>query len=770
MTNRKKIILISSGSALALVIAAGIVFSLILRRTVSYDGEYAAAVTAGASISRDDFGVPTVRASGWEDAYFCLGYLHAQDRLLLIEYCRAAARGRLAELMGEDGFMIDKVSRVMGFSRSAGEILETLKQPHRARMEAYVRGINFLKNNKFRELIGISDVPGDDWTAADVIAVLLLSEWGNAFTNNRELTFVFPDELKIHPLKDMIPEELLYWYTPAEQKNVQALLEINGIISDRIIPASRGFAAFVAASRTGDGASRLIMNLDNPMHLFPLWYPVRIIINEKKIDGFTSAGLPFIWHGANGDFLFASFHLAADSQDFYIEETAAADNRQQYRYQGAWKDFIARKETLQAGRSRRSSVEFEFRATERGPVISDVFQGAVKTDVISIRCITPDESYIASLFEMPLAQDLEAARGLVTGVNSAPRVHLFVAGKTARKVYSGRIPQRNVAGMVFRSDARPGWNAAADLSAYARNDDGAMLVAGDSMIEDAPPELAEAMLGRDGSRLGRIREMLDRKSNIEDRYLYETLFDITSPHARKILSSFLQLLEKMPITSARLCRIYFNDWDLRASTDSVPATLFQTLLLRVIRDTAGDEFKGDHLKTILARHNLYFDRFVEMFVADKSLLFDDATTSERNESRDMLFDRAFLRAMRGLNVIEGPEMEKWNWGTLHKGRFQLPLVRGDSFFARRLYRSERVMVPGAHSTINLGGFSDAEKFEADMVTSVSAVIKTDGSLIAPLYGYSTNPFSDYFDLYVEDRVFRPMDATPSHVVSLEPAY
>jgi hypothetical protein len=43
-------------------------------------------------------------------------------------------------------------------------------------------------------------------------------------------------------------------------------------------------------------------------------------------------------------------------------------------------------------------------------------------------------------------------------------------------------------------------------------------------------------------------------------------------------------------------------------------------------------------------------------------------------------------------------------------------------------------------------------------------------LIAPLYGYSTNPFSDYFDLYEDNRVFRSMDSAPSHVVNLDPVH
>jgi penicillin G amidase len=768
MMNKKKILIISAGSALLVLLVAALTMSIILKRTVSYDGDYRAGVSAEATITRNEKGVPVIHAAGWDDAFFCLGYLHAQDRLVMIEYCRAVARGRLAELVGEDGFVMDRIARAIGFSRAGGELLGTLKQPYREHIEAYVRGINFLKNSKFREIIGMSDVAGDDWTPADVLSIFLLGEWGNAFSHNRELALLFPDELDRHPLRDMVPEEYLYWYAPREQKNVAGLLEMRKIISARVLPAPHGFAASVPAARSSDGTLRIAMNLDNPMQLFPLWYPVRFAVNDDTIDGFTSAGLPFLWNGTNGKIIFTGFHLSADTQDFCIEETRTVEGRQQYLYQGAWKDFTIVKESIQTGKGRRSVEEMEFRMTERGPVLSDALQGRMKTDAISVKFIEPDESYIVSLFELPLAGDLDEARRRVTGVNSAPRVHLLASKGLARKVYSGRIPQRAVAGTVFRSDVRPGWAATADISAYVRTDDGAVLVAGDAMTEDAPPEVAGAMFFKDTGRLGRIREMLDRKTGVDEKYLHDVLFDITSPHAKKILPLFLQLLEKMPITSARLCRIYFKDWDLGTSTDSVPTTIFHTLLVRMIRDTIADEFKGEHVQTLLEHHYLYIDHYAEMFAADKSPLFDDIATDDRNETRDILFDRAFLRSMRTMNMIEGPIMEQWKWGTLHKGKFRLPLVRSDSFLARRLYRSERVMAPGAHSTINLGSFSNTENFGADMVTSLSAIIGPGGALIAPLFGYSTNPLSEYFDMYVENRQFTPMEGVQAHLVRIEP--
>jgi acyl-homoserine lactone acylase PvdQ len=55
---------------------------------------------AGVTITRDGYGVPSVRAGSERDAWFGAGYAVAQDRLVELELFRRATRGRLAEVLG----------------------------------------------------------------------------------------------------------------------------------------------------------------------------------------------------------------------------------------------------------------------------------------------------------------------------------------------------------------------------------------------------------------------------------------------------------------------------------------------------------------------------------------------------------------------------------------------------------------------------------------------------------------------------------------------
>ena len=55
----------------------------------------------------DFYGVPHIYANNEQDAYFALGYVHAQDRLFQMEMTRRVASGRLAEILGNDFVKID---------------------------------------------------------------------------------------------------------------------------------------------------------------------------------------------------------------------------------------------------------------------------------------------------------------------------------------------------------------------------------------------------------------------------------------------------------------------------------------------------------------------------------------------------------------------------------------------------------------------------------------------------------------------------------------
>ena len=94
---------------------------LCLRRSLpQVGGKVTVAGSSGAvEITRDRHGIPYIYAKTDHDAFFALGYVHAQDRLWQMEMQRRIGAGRLAEVLGEATVKTDQFLRTLGVYRAA---------------------------------------------------------------------------------------------------------------------------------------------------------------------------------------------------------------------------------------------------------------------------------------------------------------------------------------------------------------------------------------------------------------------------------------------------------------------------------------------------------------------------------------------------------------------------------------------------------------------------------------------------------------------------
>ena len=134
----------------------------------------------GVTITRDAYGVPSVRAGSTRDAWFGVGYAVAQDRLVELELFRRSTQGRLAEVLGESRLASTTSWRAATTTRAA-----ELRAPAparcrprlRARFDAYAEGVNAWiarvaadPSLRPRELALLNLTPAP-WTALDSAAI-----------------------------------------------------------------------------------------------------------------------------------------------------------------------------------------------------------------------------------------------------------------------------------------------------------------------------------------------------------------------------------------------------------------------------------------------------------------------------------------------------------------------------------------------------------------------------------------------------------------------
>src|SRR5579864_9228271 len=101
-----------------------------------------APVARAVAISWDDHQVPFIGADNDDDLAVALGVVHAHLRLAQIELMRRLAQGRVSEIAGRFGVVIDRLVRTFDIARAVPRILETMPATTRQWLEGFVRGIN----------------------------------------------------------------------------------------------------------------------------------------------------------------------------------------------------------------------------------------------------------------------------------------------------------------------------------------------------------------------------------------------------------------------------------------------------------------------------------------------------------------------------------------------------------------------------------------------------------------------------------------------------
>jgi penicillin amidase len=720
----------------AIVISAVIIISVILSLAVynflqvSYDSNEKIEVDSTITITRDNKGIPVITAESVNDFYFALGYLHAQDRLDIIEYMRSIASGDSARFAGEDSALLNNLSITIGFTKNAVDILLKLKEEEISALTNYVRGINHLrKKNHVRNLIS------REWKIEDVLAVLSMKEWSNAYLNNKELIFNLPDT-KIVSSKNLFNDNrFLYFYNEDDLQYLYTLRRIKEIIEKYICSFARGNSIHIPAEYSSSGNdSFTTLNYEDYFNIYPGWYPVRLELNGKKTYAVTYSGLPFIMSFKNDSVSLTQININADSQNFYLFDTDYRNNIIHYRSAGIWKEYKSVRIPDFSGNEVTSELKW---ITEKGPVISELINSTKKDSrIMVIDSILPGAEYVNLMLKIPFEADIEKIRQRTLLNDSSLKCFNISANKKAYKVYSGFLNQSENSSMIFINGSRNLKPHASKIS-VARQVTGPDYSGSDlTSIKDLPGSGKNVISNE--FKIERFNSLLEKKKYYDFEKIKSIITDDSSVAAAKFAPLFIGMLGNNPLTSSKLSRIYLNDWDYSAKSGLQSPTIFYTALQFYISESYKDDFGKDSDFNLNSTYLLY-PEFYKEFQKSTGTLFDKTDTPVI-ESRETIFDIAFLNAMRFLNRIEGPLMEKWKWGLINKSAYNLHDEK--HYIISHFFRIEQPPLSGGPDTI-LNILHD-NKFKTVSSTSFLSIMGNDAFHFKMFSGYSTSVFSDFY--------------------------
>lgn len=137
-------------------------------------------LTDSVTLHRQPPSPPTIQAQAPTDAVTALGYVHGRRRAWTIALWRQTALGKLGHWFGNEVTVLDRHARLLGLARHARMTYERLPAAHRARLNAYARGVNAaLHTPAVREAdpFVLLDVTPQSWAPWHTLLVERLLAW-----------------------------------------------------------------------------------------------------------------------------------------------------------------------------------------------------------------------------------------------------------------------------------------------------------------------------------------------------------------------------------------------------------------------------------------------------------------------------------------------------------------------------------------------------------------------------------------------------------------
>lgn len=744
--------------------------------------------TAPVEILRDDFGIPHIIAESLNDAYFGLGFVHAQDRMFQMEQQRRLSQGRLSEVLGSSTLEYDRFLRLLDLHRAAQASVAALDPATRESLNAYAAGVNaFIGTHdgalspEFTLLLAADPAP---WSAADSIAwlkVMALHLSGN--WREEALRAAMIDEIGAEKTASFFPDVPAATPSILDAAEGRAFYDLSSLLNDLLPPAGNGSNNWVVdGTHTSSGMPLLANDPHLGFSIPAIWYLAHLEAPGLSVAGATLPGIPLVIVGTNGEIAWGVTNTGPDTQDLFIERLVPEDNSRYLTPDGS-ESFAGREEVIEVRFG--EDVTVSMLETRHGPVLTGIRD--------QVDGLVGDDEAIALSWTMLQDDDRTIEAGLA--LHTASNWPEFVA---SARPYAG--PQQNIvyadrrgnigllapATIPIRSSGDglipvPGWTGESDwigaipfhdLPGTFNPETGMIATANDKLVAQDYPYL----LGHQwqpGYRAGRIRDLLAERSDHDVASFRSMQLDEASLFAMAMLSYALEAVPQS--ANGKTLQGMLANWDGDMAADSAAPTVYQAWYRELTRAIYADDL-GELF------HDAWWFKPVfvlDVMQADPHGWCLNAETGAETSCAD-LAGIAFDEAAAFLIERFGADPAGWQWGDVHGLKLR-----------HRLYG----MIPGIDAmtgvdlpmggdrfTVSTSGFvfnSDSRAF----ATVHGPVLRAVVDLAEPVTGYfvilpgqSGNPFSPYYDNLVErwyanDPVPIPMDRAHikvRHRLVLEP--
>jgi penicillin amidase len=728
------------------------------RRLITVDGTLAVdGLSDTVHIGRDRFGIAYIDATNDADAWFGLGFCHGQDRAFQMEGLLRATRGTLSELIGADALPIDRLSRRIGFHRSAVAQMDSLDKDVTDLLEAYALGAYqgaTRGGKKLAHEFALLKAEPTPYEGADVLALmklmafLLASNWDSELVRYKMLTEDGPEA--VIALDPTYPDWLPATVPPGKPAGRAAdVLATDLELLGRVVGLGGGSNNWaISGSRTASGRPILA----NDPHLQPShpshWYLARVSTPHWRVVGASLVGAPGMPVGFNGHCAWGLTAGLTDNTDLFLTDVTADGSGVRI-----GDDIVAcdvHTETIKVKGG--DDVTEEVLVTPHGPIVGPALEDAEAS--IAMRAVWLGTTPVRGLLTTHKATSVDEIKesyrnwpGLPLNIVSADAAGdiawQLVGEAPVRKKGHGTIPMPGW-------DPEYGWEdgtlSVDELPGDVNPECGFLATANNKPLQgDEGPFISHDFM--DGYRVARITEKLAERDDWTVGAAGRLQMDQTPIPWREMKAAIIARDVSDP--NIALAVEMLESWDGVASSGSSPATVYELFVVemaqRVVRAKAPRtaEWALGRGMSVLTPESIVFTRRTGHF----SRLVTSKPDGWFSEGWDSEIEDALATVIQRLIDDYGPDTTAWEWGTVRPLSFIHPV--GERKPMDKVFNLGPFPWGGDASTISQAAVSLLDPTEnSPFVASMRMVVDVgeweNNRFVLP-GGQSGNPMSPHYD-------------------------
>lgn len=710
----KRIVIWSGSIILVLLVAAAIFANAFAMKSMpKVEGTvHVSGLQKSVQVTRDEKGVPHIKAENAHDLYFSQGYVQAQDRLFQMDLSRRQASGALSEVVGKTALDKDKLFRTLGLRRAAEASVNQYTGEAKDALESFADGVNaFIKEAKKDgklpvefHLLGYEPA---EWTTVDSLTIGkymafdLGGHWhGQAF---RFWALQHLSKDQAYELFPTYPKDAPRLLAQLNDLNVNVEKSFAKAI---IPPESNGSNNWVVSGEKS--ASGMPILADDP-HLSlatpSIWYQTHLEMKDINVSGVIFAGVPGVMLGHNKQIAWGVTNTGPDVQDLYIEKRNP-DNPNEFLYNEKWEKATIVKEPIKVKDGK--TIPYEVTITRHGPVISEFAYKNKDEAVFALKWTALEPSAeLKAVLNMNKATNWTEFESALEDFHTPTQNFLFAStdGTIAYKA-NGNIPIRKKGDGILPV---PGWTDEYEWEGYIPFDklpkvinpkQGFISTANNKIINDDYPYHISHIWAQPYRQM-RIQEFLQEKDQLTAKDLQELQMDQKNLHAREFAPVFLKELNKVNVSDVEKQGIKeLTNWDFYDNKEKAAPLIFHLWMKEISNTLFSKEIPKDVMELFEGKQQVIDELIRKQMNGENSVWF-----SKYGGFTEVLHT-SYSKVMKKLEKQYGSDVTKWKWGEYHQLSFTHPMSKSSDVLAFFFNREKPVPIGGSNITVQAASYGD----------------------------------------------------------------